>query len=179
MRKTVVAFFLLLAFSNSIYAGLGDKKGFRAGLNVSWLRGNGGKIGSGLSTPYFGAFMYEKLAPLVRIGSGLEYFQMGYDSPRYVIHYAEMPLNVRVDAGPMIITAGSGFRLKLWDRMEYNGVMGSVDASFDQWYDVPARLGIGYKFLIVGMELRYNIGLVDLGYGYYNHNLQFGAFIEF
>lgn len=178
MLKKLLLFTLVLitltSFAND------QKKGFRAGSNISWVRFSGASQGKALTTPYFGFYIYEKFTPLVKIGSGLEYLRMGKSEPNFIMHYAEMPLNARAEIGSLHITAGSGFRLKMWERIEQdNGEMDYPESPEAIWYDVPIRLGLGYKILFLGLELRYNIGLVDLNYGKHNHNLQFGAFVEF
>jgi len=180
MKKHFILLVFFVGGFCSLQAGLGDKKGIRAGLNSSWLAADNYSVNSNLNSAYVGVYMYEKIAPLLKLGTGLDYYQLGNDKPKFAMHYLEMPLNLRLKTGPVLWTAGTGFRLKMWEREEQpDGSMDYPEENSAVWYDIPVRAGVGVKFLIMGLELRYNLGMVDISNGIHNHNLQFGAFVEF
>jgi hypothetical protein len=182
---------ILLAFlSIAVLSNAQDEKpskfGIRAGWHYSIIAIDGEQISATdpLNSFYIGIFQEKKLVPLLRFGSGLEYFQNGFESSRIdlqrKLHYISVPLYLKVKIGPIYATGGTALNFKVAEKSNL------WDASIDplgessKIFDLPLQVGVGLKILMFSVEARYNWGLLAINSNdAKNQYLQFGITFSF
>lgn len=142
---------------------------------------NDGKQGSGQDGFFVGLHHETQIAPLFSIVSGLEYLQLGGDGVfgiDYTTHTLSVPVSAKLKVGPVYGLAGvaANFNLSSDGSSESAGSMNV--------FDYPLHAAVGFNFLKVGVEARYNWGMRDafdtsaLG-GLRTNYLQLGAYVSF
>ena len=132
---------------------------------------------------YVGFFRDNKVAPMLHIGTGLEYFKNGTEYSKNssrVLHTISIPVNLKVQLGPAFVLGGIGANFKVSEKLVYNDT--SYDLSDDQksnWFDAPVFLGAGLKLWFLTVEARYHCGLIEVNNGYKNRYFQLGAGLSF
>ena len=187
------AFFLL----NLNYAFAGDDDegskigGIRAGWQLSGIYEDG-SLPSGYGTNsgfYAGFFRDTKIIPLLRLGTGIEYSQVGLvrdsanvDAKR-VLHYIAIPIDLKVKLGPVFALAGASLNFRVADVNTVNDQ--KTDPVFESnVFDIPLFVGAGVKILFITIEARYHWGMLNvIGSGdQFNNNSQYfqlGAAVSF
>jgi len=198
MKK--ILFFLFLGFvlipTEKILAD-DDDKPFYKGIRVGWQQSNFSNSDWGdLSSFYAGFFGVKKigLGKLLSFYSGLEFYQIGSQKDndnKFVISYISVPINLRVKVGPVYGFGGFNPSFKVMDEI----IVGGVDASeiilsngnsipFGvNAFDIGGQVGIGAKFLFLGVEVKSNQGFLDVfrdvTESTTSHHLQVGACVYF
>lgn len=140
-----------------------------------------GKQGSGSDGFYVGINHEKSIIPLISIVSGLEYLQLGGDEiagSNYTTHTLSIPVSAKVKLGPIYGLAGVAANFNLFS----NGSGSTVQDM--NVFDYPLHAGVGFNFLKVGVEARYNWGMrnafdaTSLD-GLKTNYLQLGAYITF
>ena len=132
---------------------------------------------------YAGFFRDNQIAPLLHLGTGLEYFKNGIsftDDLRRDLHYVSVPLNAKIKLGPVFALTGFAPSFKVAERFVDGG--DSVKPSDDEkaeWFDVPFFVGAGVKLLFITVEARYHWGLLEVMEGYNQRYLQVGLGLSF
>jgi hypothetical protein len=91
------------------------------------------------------------------------------------LHYLNIPVSLRVKIGPVYGFAGVNGAIKLGGENHTLGV--KTDVKEINTWDAGVHGGIGVKFWILGVEAKYNWGLVDLNDGYKSQYLQLGLLL--
>lgn len=152
-----------------------DDKPFYKGIRVGWQQSNISNSEWGdLSSFYAGFFGVKKIGvgKLLSIYSGLEFYQTGAQENsdnKIVLSYISLPINLRVKIGPVYAFGGVNPSLKIMDEMTIGGTDVSdlqlADGSkpFEvNAFDIGGQIGIGAKFLFLGVEVKYNQGFLDV-----------------
>ncbi len=164
-----------------------DGRGIRAGWQKSYLSVDGEKLTDKSDGFYVGFFKNNKIAPMLRWQSGFEYYQVrgANDYAELKVHYLSIPLSLRLKLGPVYALGGVNGAVRIADSFdskasdiisEVTGI--DTDPDLSRW-DAGAHLGVGFKFLMLGVEARYNWGFVDVTDGMNTEYLQIGACLFF
>ena len=187
-RLLVILFSMALIFGSNVYAQDDKDKpariGIRAGWNYASMYIDNEEL-SGIehnNAFYVGVFKEKKLVPFLRLGSGLEYLQNGYDvedgSDRN-IHYLSVPLYLKVKIGPVYATGGTGFNFKIAENLPGDASQDPLNNEETNFYDMPFQLGAGLKILMFSVEARYNWGILNVNNDASNQYLQVGFTVSF
>jgi len=183
-KITILSMLFIFGFGTfSSYAGDKVEKGIRAGWQYSDFYKDGK---SAFTDPYnsfyVGVYGYNKLlsSKLLTIGSGLTYYQVGSktdDDNKVRLHYLNLPVSVKAKIGPVYAFTGLNGAVKLGGETHILGVKGDVKdfSTFDAGFFV----GLGVNVLMLGIELKYDWGLVDVNNGYKTQYLQAGFTVSF
>ena len=136
-----------------------------------------------LSSFYVGIFGAKKIgvSKLLSIYTGLEYYETGtyHDADNQVkISYLSLPINLRVKLGPMYGFGGVNPSFKIGEDAKLLGVDVS-DQTKISGFDMGAQLGIGAKLAFIGIEVKYNLGFIDISDGNKTSHLQAGLCVYF
>lgn len=134
------------------------------------------------SSFYIGVFKEKKLAPLLRFGSGLEYFENGYkitDNITRDIHYISVPLYLKLKIGPVYATGGTGLNFRISEQLPGSALLDPLNNESTSVFDMPFQLGAGLKFLMFSVEARYNWGLLNVNGDASNQYMQVGFTLSF
>ena len=137
-----------------------------------------------LNTFYVGVFKEKKLIPMLRFGSGLEYFQNGFESNsvdlQRKLHYLSVPLYLKVKLGPVYATGGTALNFKVAENNKFLDESMDPLAQKSNWFDMPLQVGLGVKILMLSLEARYNWGMLELNdIGAKNQYFQLGLALSF
>jgi hypothetical protein len=189
MKKTITLIFVLGAFvlsTLSSFAGDDDKK-VKKGLLGGWQYSNFYKDGNKAwddhhSSFYVGVYSNTNLGAsgLIQFCSALMYFQNGSgqdENNKIKLHYLNIPVSLQVKIGPVYGFAGVNGGIKLGGEIYYMGEKSNVK-DISTW-DAGVHAGIGLKILIIGIEAKYNWGLVDIYEDYNSRYLQLGLKLYF
>ncbi|WP_439184807.1 outer membrane beta-barrel protein [Carboxylicivirga taeanensis] len=158
-----------------------DGKGIRAGYQNSIFMLDGSKVfDDPLNGFYVGFFRSNNIVPLLKWDSGIEYFQLGGKSgdEELKLHYLSIPLSLKLKLGPVYALGGVNGALKLGGSSDTKEP--GTDVSDFSTIDAGAHLGIGFKFLMLGVEARYTWGLVNqTDADFRSEYLQLGAVLFF
>jgi len=174
MKLKIILLFTALLFisSGSSFAQDDDDDkvgGIRAGWQYSGLY-TGGAIAEGtdpLSSFYVGVFRENKLIPLLALGTGIEYFQVGIvdselDNTNLKLHYISIPIDIRVKLGPVYALAGAAANFKVGEKWTILDEDFTPEDDFKaEIFDVPVFFGLGVKILMLRIEARYHWGMLD------------------
>jgi len=166
-----------------------DKEGDRVGgVRFGWHSSNMYKDGSSITSDptqsfYFGFFRDNQIAPLIHLGTGLEYFKNGVnltDDFRRDLHYVSIPLNAKIKLGPVFALGGFAPSIKVAERF----VIGDNsekpgDDEKAEWFDIPLYAGVGVKLLFITIEARYHWGMLEIADGYKSQYFQLGLGLSF
>ncbi|MGD2035951.1 MAG: outer membrane beta-barrel protein [Bacteroidales bacterium] len=181
----LLLFVFLIAASLSVYGRYDKVGGIRFGYQAATMFDNEGKLTGTevLQSFYVGLFRDNKIVPLLRIGTGVEYFQNGFktdDDNKLVLHYLSVPVHAKARIGPLFVLTGLSPSFKVSEKIFENGE--KRDPSGDEkseFFDIPIHVGAGVKFLFITLEARYHWGLFEVNNGYRNQYLQIGAGVSF
>ena len=188
MKKFIIITLVLLSVVQSSFAqdDKPGKFGIRAGYHAAMVSVDGNQIAGtvGLNAFYVGLFKEKKLVPMLRFGSGLEYFQNGFESNvidlKRILHYVSVPLYLKVKLGPVYATGGTALNFKVAENNKF------LDESMDplseksKIFDMPLQVGLGVQILMISIEARYNWGMINLNdVGAKNQYLQLGLAVSF
>ena len=170
-RFTLITILILLMTFSDLKAQETKLGGIRAGWQNSVLASSG-KVDDNvdpLSAFYVGLFRENKIIPLLAIGTGLEYSQMGVkdktlDDTQIRLHYLCIPIDLRVKVGPVFAKAGFSANFRVGEKVT---VLGTDITDTELWtksevFDIPFYLGAGVDILIFRIEARYHWGLLDV-----------------
>jgi hypothetical protein len=190
MRKVPILLIIILVLGPYMAHAQGDKSsnkvgGIRAGYHAATLvlRDSDVDTTNVLGGFYAGFYRDNKVASILHIGTGLEYFKNGTEYSKKssrVLHTISVPVSLKVKLGPVFALGGIGANFKVSEKLVYNDT--NYDLSDDQksnWFDAPAFLGAGVKLWFLTLEARYHWGLIEANNGYYNRYFQLGAGISF
>jgi hypothetical protein len=136
-----------------------------------------------LSGFYAGFFRDNKVSSILYLGTGLEYFKNGTEyseNSSRVLHTISIPVDLKVQLGPVFVLGGIGANFKVSEKLIYNDT--SYDLGDDQksnWFDAPVFLGAGVKLWFLTVEARYHWGLIEVNNGYKSRYFQLGAGLSF
>jgi len=153
----------LLSISPKAQADEGpDGRGIRAGYQNSFFKIDGDKaFNDPYNNFYIGFFRSNNIVPLLKLNSGIEYFQVGGKTgdAELKLHYLSIPLSLRLKLGPVYGLGGLNGAFKIGGTSDFD----ELDAAVSDFsvFDAGAHLGVGFKFLMIGVEARYNWGLIN------------------
>jgi len=183
----LVAILLLGAYNTFGQKDKSDNKvgGIRAGYHAATMVLSGSDVDTTnvLGGFYVGFFRDNKVASILHLGTGLEYFKNGTEyseNSSRVLHTISIPVDLKVKLGPVFVLGGIAANFKVSEKLIYNDT--SYDLSDDQksnWFDAPVFLGAGVKLSFLILEARYHWGLIDVNNGYKNRYFQLGAGLSF
>ena len=188
MKKFIIITLVLLSTFQLSFAQneKPQKIGIRAGYNSSIILVDGHQFAStvALNSFYLGVFKEKKLVPMLRFGTGLEYFQNGYESNivdlQRRLHYISAPLYLKVKLGPVYATGGTALNFKVSENAKYQDESMDPLAEKSNWFDMPLQAGLGINILMVAIEARYNWGMLELNdIGAKNQYVQLGLAVSF
>jgi hypothetical protein len=169
----------------SISAIAQDEKKLNKGPIAGWHYSNFYKDGNTLyddpyNSFYVGFYGNRRLGStkLLQLNTALIYYQNGSkkdDNNKLRLHYLNIPISLKVQLGPVYGFGGVNGAVKLGGEYYVLGVKGDVK-DFNTW-DAGLHAGVGVKILIIGVEAKYNWGLVDVKNGYKAQYLQLGILL--
>lgn len=139
-----------------------DGKGIRAGYQNSFFRIDGDKaFDDPYNNFYIGFFRSNNIVPMLKWDSGIEYFQVGGKTgdAELKLHYLSIPLSLKLKLGPVYGVGGVNGAIKLGGTSDFEAL--GAGANDFSTFDAGAHIGLGFKFLMLGVEARYNWGLVN------------------
>lgn len=157
--------------------------GIRAGWNYSQYFNDGNALSgtSDYSSFYAGFYRDNKIAKILRFGTGVEYYQNASftnDNNKRGLHYIGVPLYLKVKLGPVF--ALSGFEPSFLVSEKYTALGQEVDpVNKTHWFDAPFFLGAGVNIARFTVELRYHWGTIDAFNSARSQYLQLGGAISF
>ena len=165
MKNIKFLIFVLLIVGLSANSFAGDKIGIRAGWQYSNIYA-GSSIGDNMSSLYLGVFKEKAIIPLIKIGSGLEYGQIGtnWDSKNSLkLHQLSVPVYAKLKLGPVYAIAGAAASFKVAESWDIESSSEAMKENFDaNSFDVPVFGGIGFKILMLSIEARYYMGTIGV-----------------
>ena len=184
------AIILLVVFGAVLSTYAQDKKsgkfGIRAGYHSAIIMVDGAQFAStvALNSFYVGFFKERKIVPMLHFGTGLEYFQNGFESNlidlQRKLHYVSAPLYLKVKLGPVYATGGTALNFKVAENNTLSDISGDPLSEKSNWFDMPLQVGLGVKILMVSLEARYNWGMLEINdIGAKNQYFQLGAAVSF
>lgn len=185
---TTVAFVILMSGMLSAQESSKDDKPARIGVRAGWNYASmfiDNEQLSGIehiNSFYLGVFKEKKMIPLLRIGSGLEYFKNGYkitDNITREMHYISVPLYLKLKIGPVYATGGTAFNFKVHEKLPGSILLDPLNNKKSNVFDMPFQLGAGVKILMFSIEARYNWGMFDINNDASSQYLQVGATVSF
>lgn len=189
MKKNVVIALLFSVFlvNSTLAQKTGDKKwtsGIRGGYHTASFVMDGDKPddASNLKNFYVGFFNENKIAPLLRLGKGMEYFQNGMrytGGTERILHTISTPVYLKLKVGPVFGLGGIAADFKVSEKFNTGDVTVPVDSGKSSWFDAPVFLGAGVKVLFFTVEARYHWGLIEVRDGLHNRYFQVGGAISF
>jgi hypothetical protein len=177
----VLALGIFICGTFNSYAGEPVTKGPIAGWHYSDILKDGKSLyGDYNNSFYVGFFTNKQLGPtkLLQINTALVYFQNGSkenDNNKIRLHYLNIPVSLRVQVGPIYALAGINGGIKLGGEKYILGVKSDV-SEVNTW-DAGWQLALGAKIGPIGVEAKYNWGLVDVYKGYKSEYLQLGILL--
>lgn len=179
--KTIIYFILLatICLRPSILFGQDEEeklyKGIRFGYQNSNLSESSFKE---LSSFYAGIFGGHALGGghFLSIYTGLEYYQTGTkenDDNEIVLSYLSLPINLRGKLGPVYAFLGVNPSLKVHEKVKILGADVS-DATSISAFDMGSQFGLGARIAFIGIEVKYNLGFIDIWDGNKTSHLQAG-----
>ncbi len=172
MRKVLfimAAVALLIATPNHVNAEEGpDGKGIRAGWQSSYLTIGNQELSESSNGFYVGFFKSNNIGiDLLKLNSGIEYYQINGKANSDLnlktdlkLHYLSIPISLRAKIGPVYGFAGVNGAIKLGGDFTFMGE--DIGVSDVSTFDAGGHLGIGFKFMMLGVEAKYNWGFVDI-----------------
>lgn len=186
MNKKLTLFILLGLFvfmTASSFAGDKLNKGIRAGWQYSNLYKDGNTLfDDPYNSFYVGFFTNKKFlkTKILQLNSSLNYYQIGSqsgDSLSLKLHYLNIPVSLKVKLGPLYVFGGVNGAVKLGGELTEPGQ--ESDVKDFSAFDAGAFVGLGVKISIIGIEAKYDWGLVDVNDGYKTQYLQVGLLVYF
>lgn len=121
---------------------------------------------------------------MLRFGTGLEYFQNGYESNlvdvQRRLHYISAPLYLKVKVGPVYATGGTALNFKVAENAKYQEESMDPLTEKSNWFDMPLQAGLGINILMLAIEARYHWGMLELNdIGAKNQYVQLGLSVSF
>ena len=159
------------------------KFGMRLGWQNSNLKNNGNSMFDGAYNGFFiGVFGDKQISKsgLTEINVGLTYYQVGSrynENNKVTLHYLNLPVSFKVNVGPAYGFAGLNGAIKIGGQSYLLGIKFDAD-NFDA-LDAGVFIGAGATFSRVGVEAKYDWGLVDLTNGYKTRYFQLGLMVYF
>ena len=188
MKKIIIimSFMVTIGVYGSFAEQGGDKSigGIRAGFNSASMVEQGTKPDTAfsLNSFYVGFYDEKKVAPLLFLGTGIEYFQNGIKytgESKRVLHTISIPVDLKVKLGPVFALGGLAANFKVAEKFFPGDNKGTLyENEKSNWFDVPVFLGAGIKILFISLEARYHWGLIEASNGNYNRYFQIGAAIS-
>jgi len=158
---------LLFASINSYGQDDDKNKGVRAGWQSSnfYVDGEGADP---LSSFYVGFTGEKSIIPLLKFGSGLEYFQNGTQTTianetfQYKAHVISIPLYLKLKLGPVFALGGAAANFNIAHNYKVGDNSSDVPDDLKvNTFDVPVFAGLGVKILMFSIEARYHWGMLD------------------
>ena len=185
MKKKILSLLVLSIFIGTAiksYGGESITKGPIAGWHYSDILKDGNSLYGGNYNSFFVGFFGNKqlgASKLLQLNSALMYFQNGSkkDDKNYMkLHYLNIPISLRVQVGPIYALGGINGGVKLGGE-QYNDMGLDVDLEDINTWDAGVHLALGAKIGPIGVEAKYNWGIVDLNSGYNSQYLQLGILL--
>jgi len=154
------------------------ERGIRAGWQQSIIVINNEKVFTDpLNSFYIGFFTTDSIASFLKFEGGFEYYQAGGKTKdldtELKLHYISVPLSLKFKLGPVYALGGVSGSVNLMGDYKRNGEdVGDKDFTT---FNAGAHIGGGVKFYRLGIEARYNWGIIDVYQGYKTNHLQIGA----
>jgi len=184
MKSYIFALIIFCAFGiSSIKAQKSSSlvKGVRAGWHYAGMFQSGNQIHDPLNTFYVGFFSESNSSGRINGGSGLEYFQNGFESAGklFRMHTLSIPFYVKPKLGPIYATGGFSLNFSISDNQDDF----PSQVSDTEWFDIPLHLGLGLQLGPIRGEVKYFWGLFEAatiqGKAYNNQYLQAGLGFSF
>ena len=177
----MVSFIFLSSQSHAQSSEMSYSNGIRAGWHYAGMFRSGTQKFSNLNSFYVGLFGETRVSENWSGGSGLEYFQNGFENGNgnFRMHTISLPIYVKPNIGPVYGTAGLALNFKLGDnREDFPNVVTET-----KFFDIPLTLGAGVELGPVIIEAKYYWGLFNAAYidgkGHKNQYLQAGLGFKF
>ena len=158
--------------------------GLRAGWHMSDLVGD--EDYDPRNGYYFGYYRNWIKLPLVSLSSGLEVNTAGAEADsldaEFRLTYITLPINGRLKLGPVYFDLGVDAAVKVNEKFLISGEEFEIpEENEGETFDVLAHVGVGFKFLFLGVEARYRHALTEVYTkdGYRNTGLEVGLITFF
>lgn len=177
---TLVSFLLAAALHAQDDAQDEKSNGLRAGWHMSDFDGE--EDADTRNGYYFGYYRNWFKVPLVSVSSGLELNTAGavQEGSEFRLLYLTLPINGRLKLGPVYFDLGVDAALKVNEKWMFNGEELDIPSeSKGESFDVLGHAGAGFKFLFLGVEVRYRHALTEVYEDYRNTGLEVGLITFF
>ncbi len=183
MKSFVLAIIVISVFGIEPIAAQNSSavvKGVRAGWHYAGMYRSGNQIYDPLNSFYVGFFSESNGSGIINGGSGLEYFQNGFENSNgnFRMHTLSIPFYIKPQIGPVYATGGFSLNFKLADNREDFSTV-----SDPKFFDIPLHLGLGLQLGPIRGEVKYFWGLFDAaniqGRAYKHQYLQAGLGLSF
>lgn len=184
--KTNIYLTMLLAIclQSSNLFGQDDEEKLYKGIRFGYQTSNLSESSSDdLSSFYAGIFGGHAIGhgTFFSIYTGLEYYQTGthHDNDNeIVLSYLSLPINLRGRIGPVYAFLGINPSLKIGEKVKVLGADVS-DLTEISAFDMGSQFGLGAKIAFIGIEVKYNLGFIDIFDGNTTSHLQAGLCVYF
>lgn len=156
--------------------------GIRAGFQTAQLRTDVDELfNSNQNRYYVGIYKESPLAPLLKMQSGVEYYETGSREPDLDLKlgYISVPLALKADFGLFNVYGGLSGAMRLYANERIDGE--PIDIPGDKYgrFDYSTFVGGGVTILFVGIDIRHHWGKTDVYQGFQNRFWQLGATLKF
>jgi len=190
MKKTMILVLLVFTTVLSTYAQGRNEKSNRMGVRAGWHSALMVIDGAGLATTdplnafYVGFFNEKRMGKIFYFGSGLEYFQNGFESTvidlKRKLHYISVPIYLKLKLGPVYATGGTALNFKVAEEnIIWDGAVDPLEGNKTNVFDLPVSAGLGVQIFMFSVEARYFWGMIDVNHNVKNQYFQLGFAVFF
>ncbi|HMC96885.1 MAG TPA: outer membrane beta-barrel protein [Flavobacteriales bacterium] len=126
---------------------------------------------------YLGYYRNFIKVPIFSLSAGLEVNSAGatQDDSELRLTYVALPINGRIKLGPFYGDLGVDLALNVGEKWVVDGDEVDIpDGQEAESFDALGHVGVGFKFLFMGIEARYRYAITEAYDGYKNTGLQLG-----
>ncbi|QZE13762.1 PorT family protein [Halosquirtibacter laminarini] len=173
MKKILFVAILSIMYVSTIVA---QEKylGARIGYNATYFQNDGSKIGETQDNYFVSIYKDTKIIPFLFFQSGLEYTKAGgsVNQHDYAIHYLGVPLGIKAKLGPLFVTGGATFNVRISEK-------NNLFENSSKWYDTNVFAQAGVEILFLTLDVKYIWGLTNIQNDMTNHGVQAGIGFRF
>lgn len=183
--KSKLGSILILVVALAVLSGSLSAQKVDKGIRFGYISSDINKDGESWfedshSSFYVGIFNDKQIVPMFYFYSAFEYYQTGSkvdDNNKLALHYLSVPIALKLKIGPVQAFAGVHGAVKVSSRLTLLGESSSTEGF--NTFDAGAFIGGGLRVLFIGVEGKYNWGLVNIKNGYKNNFWQAGLTLWF
>jgi hypothetical protein len=156
--------------------------GIRAGVQAAQLKNDFNNLFDNNQNRYFiGIYKDSWLVPLLRVSTGLEYYETGsrQQDVDLKLNYMSVPLAIKADLGLFNVYGGVSGAYRFGAQERIDGQEAPIPNGKYSRFDYSTFVGGGVRLLFVGIDIRHHWGKTDVYQGFQNRFWQLGATLSF